>query len=152
MLNWLVEHKQIAPHIPVIDKSNRGDGTFSRSDFRPARYVSIVGAVRAPGTLPWRDGMTLRDAILQVKGLMEDADLREAEIARDNYAARLAAPDAWRTRLAPIARPAGTVQHWTASGADRLQRASVLADRSGAIDRDVRGAVLRIGRPATEAS
>jgi hypothetical protein len=67
-------------------------------------------------------------------------------------AARLAAPDAWRTRLAPIARPAGTVQHWTASGADRLQRASVLADRSGAIDRDVRGAVLRIGRPATEAS
>jgi uncharacterized protein YukE len=66
--------------------------------------------------------------------------------------ARPAAPDAWRTRLAPIARPAGTVQHWTASGAGRLQRASVLADRSGAIDRDVRGAVLRIGRPATEAS
>lgn len=67
-------------------------------------------------------------------------------------AARLAAADAWRTRLAPITRPAGTVQHWTGSGAGRLQRASVLADRSGAIDRDVRGAVLRIGRPATEAS
>ncbi len=55
---------------------------FSRSDFRPARYVSIVGAVRAPGRLPWRDGMTLRDAVLQVNGLVEDADLREAEIAR----------------------------------------------------------------------
>jgi hypothetical protein len=67
-------------------------------------------------------------------------------------AARLAAADAWRTRLAPITRPAGTVQHWTGSGAGRLQRASVLADRSGAIDRDVRGAVLRVGRPATEAS
>ncbi len=67
-------------------------------------------------------------------------------------AARPAAADAWRTRLAPITRPAGTVQHWTGSGAGRLQRASVLADRSGAIDRDVRGAVLRIGRPATEAS
>jgi hypothetical protein len=66
--------------------------------------------------------------------------------------ARLAAADAWRTRLAPITRPAGTVQHWTGSGAGRLQRTSVLADRSGAIDRDVRGAVLRIGRPATEAS
>lgn len=66
--------------------------------------------------------------------------------------ARLATTDAWRTRLAPITRPAGTVQHWTGSGAGRLQRASVLADRSGAIDRDVRGAVLRIGRPATEAS
>ena len=34
MLNWLVEEKQIAPHIPVFDKSRRDDGTFSRSDFR----------------------------------------------------------------------------------------------------------------------
>ena len=34
MLNWLVEEKGIAPHIPVNDKSNREDGTFSRSDFR----------------------------------------------------------------------------------------------------------------------
>jgi transposase len=34
MLNWLVEEKQIAPHIPVIDKSKREDGTFARSDFR----------------------------------------------------------------------------------------------------------------------
>jgi transposase len=33
-LNWLVEDKGIAPHIPVFDKSKRGDGTFSRSDFR----------------------------------------------------------------------------------------------------------------------
>jgi hypothetical protein len=33
MLNWLVEEKGIAPHIPVFDKSKRGDGTFSRSDF-----------------------------------------------------------------------------------------------------------------------
>jgi transposase len=34
MLNWLVEEKAIAPHIPVFDKSKRDDGTFSRSDFR----------------------------------------------------------------------------------------------------------------------
>src|SRR5947208_433571 len=33
MLNWLVEEKGIAPHIPVFDKSKRDDGTFSRSDF-----------------------------------------------------------------------------------------------------------------------
>jgi hypothetical protein len=26
MLNWLVEEKQITPHIPVIDKSKRTDG------------------------------------------------------------------------------------------------------------------------------
>jgi transposase len=32
-LNWLVKDKDIAPHIPVIDKSKRDDGTFSRDDF-----------------------------------------------------------------------------------------------------------------------
>ena len=34
MLNWLVEEKGIAPHIPVFDRSKRDDGTFSRSDFQ----------------------------------------------------------------------------------------------------------------------
>jgi transposase len=32
-LAWLVKRRGIAPHIPVFDKSNRTDGTFSRSDF-----------------------------------------------------------------------------------------------------------------------
>jgi transposase len=34
MLNWVVNEKKIAPHIPVIDKSKRKDGTFSREEFR----------------------------------------------------------------------------------------------------------------------
>ena len=33
MLDWLVEKRGIAPHIPVIDKSGRKDGTFERADF-----------------------------------------------------------------------------------------------------------------------
>jgi hypothetical protein len=33
MLGWLVEERGIEPHIPVIDKSKRADGTFSREDF-----------------------------------------------------------------------------------------------------------------------
>ncbi len=33
MLGWLVYEKGIEPHIPVFDKSQREDGTFSRSDF-----------------------------------------------------------------------------------------------------------------------
>lgn len=32
-LDWLVNEKGIAPHVPVIDKSKRDDGTFSREDF-----------------------------------------------------------------------------------------------------------------------
>lgn len=33
MLDWLVNQRGIEPHIPVIDKSGRDDGTFARSDF-----------------------------------------------------------------------------------------------------------------------
>ena len=32
-LDWLVKEQGIAPHVPVIDKSKRDDGTFSREDF-----------------------------------------------------------------------------------------------------------------------
>jgi transposase len=33
MLAWLVDEQGIEPHIPVFDKSERKDGTFSRDDF-----------------------------------------------------------------------------------------------------------------------
>jgi Transposase DDE domain len=33
MLHWLLDEQKIAPHVPVIDKSERQDGTFSRVDF-----------------------------------------------------------------------------------------------------------------------
>ena len=33
ILAWMVEEKNIAPHVPVWDKGERDDGTFSRSDF-----------------------------------------------------------------------------------------------------------------------
>jgi transposase len=32
-LDWLVKEKGISPHVPVIDKSKRDDGTFSREEF-----------------------------------------------------------------------------------------------------------------------
>ena len=49
MLNWLVEEKQIAPHIPVIDKSGRRDGTFAREDFR---YDQDTDTYTCPGGKP----------------------------------------------------------------------------------------------------
>jgi hypothetical protein len=33
VLGWLVQDKQVAPHIPVWDRSECSDGTFSHSDF-----------------------------------------------------------------------------------------------------------------------
>ena len=54
---------------------------FARTTFRAPVYVAIVGAVRQPGRVPYRDGMTLRDAVLLANGLTQDAQL-QAEIAR----------------------------------------------------------------------
>jgi hypothetical protein len=46
MVGWLVDERGIEPHVNLIDKSERTDGTFSRSDF-----VSIQRAIfmSAPG-------------------------------------------------------------------------------------------------------
>lgn len=46
MLDWLVEGRGIAPHIPVIDKSGRKDGTFERTDFT---YDAEDDAYTCPG-------------------------------------------------------------------------------------------------------
>src|SRR5438132_14436881 len=45
MLNWLVHDRGIEPHIPVFDKSQRTDGTFSREDFT---YDHASDAYRCP--------------------------------------------------------------------------------------------------------
>jgi transposase len=55
-LGWLVKDKKITPHIPVRDKSDRDDGTFSRSDFRwdkrRGHYICPTGKVlRTSGTI-----------------------------------------------------------------------------------------------------
>jgi protein involved in polysaccharide export with SLBB domain len=70
-----------ANNIPLAD----GDEitVFSTTDMRPKRFVTVGGAVRKPGLqIPYRDGMTLRDAILLAGGLQEGALFSQAEIAR----------------------------------------------------------------------
>ena len=64
-LAWLVKQKKITPHIPVFDKSNRTDGTFSRADFafdvERDRYTCPAGKelvqFRRPYAIP-RSGVT----------------------------------------------------------------------------------------------
>jgi Transposase DDE domain len=62
-LNWLVKDKKIAPHIPVIDKSKREDGTFSRDDFTFDKernvYVCPAGKVLTTTGKLVNDGETL---------------------------------------------------------------------------------------------
>jgi transposase len=47
ILGWLVDEKHIEPHVPVWDKSERKDGTFSRFDFtfdaENNRYICLAG-------------------------------------------------------------------------------------------------------------
>ena len=64
-LDWLVNKKKIEPHIPVIDKELRLDGTFSRDDFNydkaldiytcPAgKLLTTTGRIRYDDMRPYR--------------------------------------------------------------------------------------------------
>jgi hypothetical protein len=62
-LNWLVNEAKIAPHIPVVDKSKREDGTFSREDFSFDKeqnvYICPAGKVLTTTGKLFSDGETL---------------------------------------------------------------------------------------------
>ena len=62
-LDWLVNEANIAPHIPVVDKSKREDGTFSREDFSFDKehnvYVCPAGKVLTTTGKLVNDGETL---------------------------------------------------------------------------------------------
>lgn len=71
MLGWMVDEKAIEPHVPVWDKTERNDGTFSRSDFE---WREAHNEYRCPGgkslvprrrnfTQP-RSGITKADTVI----------------------------------------------------------------------------------------
>ncbi|HTC23170.1 MAG TPA: SLBB domain-containing protein, partial [Gemmatimonadales bacterium] len=105
----------------VVDDITLQDGDdiriFSRATFRTQPWVTIVGAVRRSGRVLYRDGLTLRDAILLADGLTEDAALDSAEIARlpDNrptgalaQTIRIALDSTYLPSRSPAVTPAGT--------------------------------------------
>ncbi|CAA9215806.1 MAG: hypothetical protein AVDCRST_MAG41-215 [uncultured Corynebacteriales bacterium] len=126
----------------------------------PAAVVTATGAAVAAGALIGR--RSRRGTALGLAGLTE-AELRRrrAEFGGARHresgsghvgVIRLHDTSGWRTRLVSGTRTPSTVPPWTGSGADPLPRVRLFADRSGSVDRDVRGAVLRTGRPAHEGS
>ena len=64
-LAWLVHERGIEPHIPVFDKSQRSDGTFSRSDFAydhtRDRYTCPAGKELRPRQKVYRTERPLAD-------------------------------------------------------------------------------------------
>ncbi len=63
-LDWLVNDEKIAPHVPVIDKSNRDDGTFNREDFTFDKernvYICPAGKILTTTGRLVNDGETTR--------------------------------------------------------------------------------------------
>lgn len=55
---------------------------FSIPEYRTERFITVGGAVKRPRTIPYEEGMTMRDAIMLAGGLEESALLSEAEIGR----------------------------------------------------------------------
>ena len=47
MVAWLVDEREIEPHVKLMDKSERTDGTFSRSDFVSTPKPTSMSALAA---------------------------------------------------------------------------------------------------------
>ncbi|WAC47789.1 IS1182 family transposase [Asticcacaulis sp. SL142] len=67
MLGWLVYEKGIEPHIPVFDKSQREDGTFSRADFV---YDHENDLYRCPGGKALRSSQRTRGPTIDEDGVI----------------------------------------------------------------------------------
>lgn len=72
-LHWLVNDKRIAPHIPVIDKSKRDDGTFSREEFTFDRERKVY-------TCPAGKTLTTTGKIVNDEQLLYRATKRDCDV------------------------------------------------------------------------
>ena len=117
-LAWLVHERGIEPHIPVFDKSQRTDGTFSRDDFT---YDYVSDTYHCPA------GKTLRRYRRQFTvprtGVIKDNTVRYRASMRDCEACPL------KPRCCPNA-PARKVPRSIHEGARNLARG--IADISAA--------------------
>ena len=108
MLQWLVHEQGIEPHIPVFDKSQRTDGTFSRDDYDHARDTYSCPA-----------GKTLqhyrRRFTIPRTGVMKDNSMRYRASKRDCEACPL------KPRCCPNA-PARKISRSIHEGARDLAR------------------------------
>ena len=80
-LAWLVKERKIEPHIPVIDKSQRTDDTFSRDDFvydqASDSYRCPAGKELLHGRRPYkvpRSGVT-KDGMMRYRASRHDCSV-----------------------------------------------------------------------------
>lgn len=73
MLGWLLQDKEIDPHIPVWDKAERRDGSMSRSNFmfdvENDRYICAIGKVlNTTGTVTSENTVLYRSGAEDCRG------------------------------------------------------------------------------------
>jgi hypothetical protein len=122
MLNWLVEEKDIAPHIPVFDRSKRDDGTFKAIRERLRSSTWVMGA--PPSVFAQRQRC-------QTFAAVPIASRPTSDIRRHFYAAIA------RVVSAPFGRPILGRVRWPIAGRPRVLQTS----------RRVRGNVNRRTNP-----
>ena len=70
-LAWLVHERGIEPHIPIIDKSQRQDGTFERADFAFNRaadaYTRPAGKPLRPRQKTYRQPLADEDGMMRYR-------------------------------------------------------------------------------------
>lgn len=80
MLAWMVDEKTIEPHMPIWDKTERKDGTFSRSDFQ---WDAHANEYRCPTDKALRCDRrpfkTLRSGITKADTIVYRASQRDCE-------------------------------------------------------------------------
>ena len=80
MLGWLVNDKKIEPHVPVWDKSERDDGTFSRSAFQ---WDEKANEYRCPAGKPlrcrWRKFTAARTGITKANTIIYRSSERDCK-------------------------------------------------------------------------
>jgi transposase len=70
MLGWLVDEQGIDPYIPVIDKSERKDGTFSRDDFTYDPGTDAYTCPRGKQLVQFRRTYTTPRSGVDAEGMM----------------------------------------------------------------------------------
>ena len=81
MLHWLVEDKNIAPHVPVWDKAERDDDSLSRSDFE---WIAEANEYRCPEGKPlklnWRDFKSPRTHVTKADTIIYRASKKDCDL------------------------------------------------------------------------
>ncbi len=88
-LAWLVHERGIEPHIPVFDKSERQDGTFSRSDFT---YDRNADAYVCPAGKPLRQR---QKTYRRPRPLVDDDGMMRYRASKLDCEARSLKPRCW---------------------------------------------------------